>query len=54
MKNTISTTSDGFPEPVKHKSCIATIYHTKNRDSYRYEVRYHDADGLCQRATFLV
>jgi hypothetical protein len=54
MTYTITQPTDGFPESVIHKSCIATIYQTNNRGKYRYEVRYHDADGVRQRATFLV
>ena len=43
---------DGFPELVQHKGGVAKIYHAKNRDRLRYEVRYHDPEGLLQRETF--
>jgi hypothetical protein len=53
VKNAPDTQSDGFPEPVQFKSCLATIYRVRNRQATRYEVRYHDADGLRRRDTFL-
>jgi len=37
---------------VQHKSCVATIYRNINRGVHRYEVRYHNADGVRQRASF--
>jgi len=52
MKDNSSTQPDEFPELVQHKSCNARIYRQRHRDVYRYEVRYHDADGLPQRTTF--
>src|SRR5689334_22438610 len=53
VKNAPDTPADGFPEPVQFKSCVATIYRVRNRQANRYEVRYHDADGLRRRDTFL-
>lgn len=44
---------DRFPEPVKHKSNLATIYRTRNRGVIRYEVRWHDDQGKRLRETFL-
>jgi hypothetical protein len=44
---------DRFPEPVKHKSNLATIYRTRNRGAIRYEVRWHDDQGKRLRETFL-
>ena len=52
MKNNLSTAPDEFPELVQHKSCNARIYRQRHRKVYRYEVRYHDADGLPQRNSF--
>jgi hypothetical protein len=52
MKDSTSTQPDGFPELVQFKSCNARIYRQRHRKVYRYEVRYHDADGLPQRNTF--
>jgi len=43
---------DRFPEPVKHKSNLATIYRTRNRSAIRYEVRWHDDQGKRLRETF--
>ena len=50
IQNSIST--DGFPELVQQKGGLAKIYRAKNRDRYRFEVRYHDPEGLLQRETF--
>ena len=44
--------TDGFPELVQHKGGVAKIYRAKNRDRFRYEVRYHDPEGSLQRDTF--
>jgi hypothetical protein len=36
---------DRFPEPVKHKSNLATIYRTQNRRAICHEVWWHDDQG---------
>jgi integrase len=41
-----------LPETVEYKSCTATIYHQHHRRAERFEVRYYDVDGSCQRLTF--
>ena len=50
IQNSIST--DGFPELVLQKGSLAKICRAKNRDRCRFEVRYHDPEGLLQRETF--
>lgn len=50
IQNSIST--DGFPNLVQQKGGLAKIYRAKNRDRYRFEVRYHDPEDLLQRETF--
>jgi integrase len=40
------------PEVIEHKGRIAKIYRAKNRDRYRYEVKYRDPDGAWKRETF--
>lgn len=52
MKIQTHIPTDGFPELVQHKGGVAKIYRAKNRDRFRYEVRYHDPEGLLQRQTF--
>ena len=40
------------PEVIEHKGRIAKIYRAKNRDTYRYEVKYRDPEGEWKRETF--
>lgn len=40
------------PEVIEHKGRMAKIYRAKNRDRYRYEVKYRDPDGEWKRETF--
>ena len=37
---------------MQHKGGVAKIYRAKNRDRFRYEVRYHDPEGALQHETF--
>ena len=47
-----TVTAKQFPETVRCRSSIATIYSVHNRTKTRFEVRYHDTDGLRKRQTF--
>lgn len=45
-------TDQTFPKTVEWKSSTATIYRTKNRDRFRFEVRFYSAECVQERATF--
>ena len=52
MKNQNPDSTATPPEVIEHKGRIAKIYRAKNRDRYRYEVKYRDPDGEWKRETF--
>lgn len=52
MFNQNPNSTEAFPEVIEHKGRMAKIYRSKNRDRYRYEVKYRDPDGHWKRDTF--
>ncbi len=52
MNNQNPDSTATLPEVIEHKGRIAKIYRAKNRDRYRYEVKYRDPDGAWIRETF--
>ena len=45
-----SVVEPDFPETVEFKSSKAILYRQRHRGKFRFEVRYHDVEGLMQRA----
>jgi hypothetical protein len=52
MKNQNPDFTTTPPEVIEHKGRIAKIYRAKNRDRFRYEVKYRDPNGEWKRETF--